>query len=258
MDLIERGLDAPANVVLNRWLAETRRPEDLDGLATLPLFLSLRAAIRAKVAAAKLDVGASERYAAIAAGRGYFALAQRLIAPPAPQLVAIGGLSGTGKSTVARALAPALPPAPGAVLLRSDVERKALFGKTETEPLPASAYAPDVTRRVYAALADKARRVTAAGHTAIVDAVFAQPDERAQIAAAARASRARFRGVFLTADVDVRVARIAARTRDASDADATVAREQESYDIGPIDWTKVDVSGELDATLAAVRQAVGE
>jgi hypothetical protein len=256
MDLIERGLDAPANVVLNRWLAETRRPEDLDGLATLPLFLSLRAAIRAKVAAAKLDVGASERYAAIAAGRGYFALAQRLIAPPAPQLVAIGGLSGTGKSTVARALAPALPPAPGAVLLRSDVERKALFGKPETEPLPATAYAADVTRRVYAALADKARRVTAAGHTAIVDAVFAQPEERAQIAAAARASRVPFRGLFLVAGLDVRVTRVGGRANDASDADVAIVREQETWERGPIDWTQVNASGELEPTLATVRRAV--
>ncbi len=256
MDLIERGLDAAANVVLNRYLAETRRPEDLDGLATLPLFLSLRAAIRAKVSAERLDVSASERYAAVAAGRDYFRLAQRLIAPPAPQLVAIGGLSGTGKSTVARAIAPALPPPPGAVVLRSDVERKALFGRPETEPLPASAYTADVNRRVYAALADKARRVTAAGHTAIVDAVFARPEERAQIAAAARASRVRFRGLFLVADLGVRIARLSARVHDASDADARIAREQESYDSGAIDWTKVDASGELDATLDAAQRAV--
>jgi hypothetical protein len=258
MDLIERGLDAAANVVLNRWLAETRRPEDLDGLATLPLFLSLRAAIRAKVSAERVDVSAEKRCVAVAAARDYFRLAQRLIAPPAPRLVAIGGLSGTGKSTVARAIAPALPPAPGAVVLRSDVERKALFGKPETELLPASAYSLDVNRRVYAALADKARRATAAGHTAIVDAAFARAEERAQIAAAARQSRVRFRGLFLTADLDVRVARVSARTHDASDADAKVAREQESYDRGAIDWSKIDAAGELDATLATARQAVGE
>src|SRR5262249_32879796 len=91
MDLIGRGLDAAPNAVLNRWLAETRRTEDLDGLATLPLFLSLRAAIRAKVTAAKLDVNAEKRDGAIAAARDYFRLAQRLIAPPPAQLVAVGG-----------------------------------------------------------------------------------------------------------------------------------------------------------------------
>ena len=256
MDLVERGLDDAANVVLNRYLAETRRPDDLEGLAALPLFLSLRAAIRAKVTAEKLDLSASERDAGTVAARDYFRLALRLIAPQPATLVAIGGLSGTGKSTIARALAPKLLPAPGAVVLRSDVERKALFGKTETEPLPESAYAPEATKRVYAALADKARRVTAAGHTAIVDAVFARADERAQIAAAARASDARFRGVFLAADLDVRVERVSARLSDASDADAAVARQQEAYEPGPIDWIKVDASGDLAPTLAAVRRAV--
>ena len=258
MDMVERGLDDAANVVLNRYLAETRRSEDLEGLAALPLFLSLRAAIRAKVTAEKLDVSASGRDAATVAARDYFRLALRLIAPPPATLVAIGGLSGTGKSTIARALAPKLLPAPGAVVLRSDVERKALFGKGEAEPLPASAYAPDVTKRVYAALADKARRVTAAGHTAIVDAVFARADERAQIAAAARASHVRFRGVFLAADLDVRVERVSARLHDASDADAAIVRQQEAYEPGPIDWTKVDASGDVEPTLAAVRRAVTE
>jgi uncharacterized protein len=64
-------------------------------------------------------------------------------------------------------------PTPGAVVLRSDAERKALFGVAETERLPADAYTPDVTARTYAALADKARRLPSAGHSAVVDAVFA-------------------------------------------------------------------------------------
>jgi hypothetical protein len=86
--------------------------------------------------------------------------------------------------------------------------------------------------------------------------VFARPDERSQIAAAARASRVPFRGLFLTADLDVRLARVSARSRDASDADAAVAREQETYDPGPIDWTKIDASGEMEPTVDAVRRAV--
>jgi len=256
MDLLERGLDAAANVVLNRYLAETRRPEDLDGLAALPLFLSLRAAIRAKVTAARLDVAAGPDDEGIAAARGYFRLALRLIAPPRAMLVAIGGLSGSGKSTLARALAPTLGPAPGAVVLRSDVERKSIFGVAETARLPASAYAPEVTRRVYAALADKARRATAAGHAAIIDAVFAQPDERAKATAAARASHVDFHGLFLAASIDKRVTRVSARMHDASDADAAIAREQESYDLGALDWREVDASGSLDATVAAAQAAI--
>jgi aminoglycoside phosphotransferase family enzyme/predicted kinase len=256
MDLIERGLGVAANVVLNRYLGETRRPEDLDALAALPSFLSLRAAIRAKVTAAR-GAGADEeaRPAIFRAARTYFDLAGRLIAPPAPRLVAVGGLSGTGKSALARALAPDLAPAPGAVVLRSDVERKARFGVGETERLPADAYAPAVTAEIYATLADKSRRVIAAGHSATVDAVFAGARERAAIAAAGTP----FRGLFLTAELATRLARVVDRTADASDADAAVARAQEAYDLGDFtapEWTRIDASGTPDETLARAKAAL--
>ncbi len=192
MDLIERGLGPAANIVLNRYLNETRRAEDLDALAALPLFLSLRAAIRAKVTAARRRQGAECTDIAQSA-RDYFALAGKLLAPPPPILLAVGGLSGTGKSLLAREIAAELLPAPGAVVLRSDVERKAMFGIAEDDRLPQTAYAREVTAQVYAALIDKARRVIAAGHSAIVDAVFADAGERAAIEQAAgrlRVSRA--------------------------------------------------------------------
>jgi len=253
MDLIERGLRPDANVVLNRYLTETRRDSDLDALAALPLFMSLRAAIRAKVTAAR-----GPHDAAIArSARDYFALAGRLLAPPPPTLLAVGGLSGTGKSLLARALSPAILPEPGAVLLRSDVERKALFGVAETERLPPSAYAHDVTARVYAALVRKARRVLAAGHSAIVDAVFASAGERTQIAQAAGGTGATFHGLFLTADLAVRVARVGTRTGDASDADARIARAQEQYDLGTMTWLEVDASGTPDETLVRAQAALG-
>src|SRR5262245_3004438 len=108
----------------------------------------------------------------------YFDFARRFIEPSAPRLVAVGGLSGTGKSALARALAPQLAPAPGAVVLRSDSERKTLFGKDEHDKLPEAAYSPAVTARVYATIADKARRARAAGHSAVVDPEFANPTAR--------------------------------------------------------------------------------
>ena len=234
MDLIERGLTPAANIVLNRYLNETRRAEDLDALAALPLFLSLRAAIRAKVAAER-RTQTGERAATEQSARDYFALAGKLLAPPPPMLVAVGGLSGSGKSLLARALAADIAPVPGAVVLRSDVERKALFGIAETGRLPETAYSRDVTAQVYAALAGKARRVIAAGHSAIVDAVFADAGERTAIAQAA--AGAAFHGLFLTADLATRLARVGGRRGDASDADAAVAREQERYDLGAMQWT---------------------
>jgi aminoglycoside phosphotransferase family enzyme/predicted kinase len=257
MDLVERDLKDAANAVLNRYLAETRKPEDLDALVALPFFLSLRAAIRAKVTAARLAHADEDARPAIArAARTYFDLACRVIEPPAPTLVAIGGLSGTGKSVVARALAPALGPDPGAVILRSDVERKALFAVDETQKLPADAYAEEVNAKIYARLAETARRVVAAGHSAIVDAVFARNDERTTIAAAAVQSNVAFRGLFLVADLDTRLARVTAREQDASDAGVEIARAQENYDIGLLDWSEVDASGTPEQTLAAVKGAL--
>jgi uncharacterized protein len=258
MDLTERGLNTLADIVFNRYLVETRRPEDLDGLAGLPLFLSVRAAIRAKVTVARRIPGGAEDAAAIErSARNYFDCACRFIEPPPPLLVAIGGLSGTGKSLLARALAPEIAPAPGAVVLRSDVERKALFGVAEHDKLPQSAYADEVTARVYAGVADKARRALTAGHSVVVDAVFARPPERALTRHAARSVGVQFHGLFLDADLASRLARIGMRSHDASDADATVARRQESYDLGALEWTRVDASGTPDETLARARMVVG-
>jgi predicted kinase len=153
-------------------------------------------------------------------------------------------------------LAPILEPAPGAVVLRSDVMRKKLFDRTETEKLPAEAYSAEVNARIYAALADQARRVITAGHSAIVDAVFSKPAEREALAALARTAATRFRGVFLTADLATRTARVGARVHDASDADAELARRQEGYDLGTIDWVMVDASGTPEQTLARVKAAL--
>jgi uncharacterized protein len=257
MDLVERGLNEPANIAFNRYLVETGRPEDLDALAGLPLFLSVRAAIRAKVTAAKLEHARADSKATIEAGaHKYFGFARALIAPAGPKLVAVGGLSGSGKSVLARALAPDIAPAPGAVVLRTDVERKTLFGKAEHDKLPADAYAAEVTARVYAAVADKARRTLAAGHSAVVDAVFAKPQERAAVEQHARTLGVPFHGLFLEADLATRVARVGARSRDASDADAAVARHQESYDLGALGWVRIDASGTPLQSLERARAAM--
>jgi predicted kinase len=142
-------------------------------------------------------------------------------------------------------------------VLRSDVERKRLFDVPETERLLAEAYRPEVTEKMYRFLAQKAARVVAAGHSAIVDAVFARASERGMVTAAARDANIEFHALFLVADVETRIARIGARRPDASDADAAIARQQESYDLGRLSWTAIDASGSLDETIERARMAIG-
>jgi uncharacterized protein len=257
MDLAERNLAKAASIVLNGYFAAARRLEDCDGLAALPLFMSLRAAIRAKVTAARLDrCKESERASIATSAQRYFDLANDLLRPVRPAVVCTAGLSGTGKSVLARTLAPFLPPVPGAVVLRSDVERKAMFGRHETAHLPHDAYRLEVSERLYSVLSDKAERIARAGHSVIVDAVFAKPDERSRIEMVARDAKARFYGLFLTADLATRLRRIGARGLDASDANAAVAQHQETFDLGRLTWNTIDATGTPDETLAHARAMV--
>lgn len=239
MDLLHRGLQREACLLLNRLLWAVPKVErELEGLELLPLFLSLRAAIRSKVA---LDLARLGGAGAEAEANAYFATAERLLAVGGPpRLLAVGGLSGTGKSTLAARLAPGFGAAPGAVHLRSDIERKRLLGYGELERLPPEAYAAEVTERTYARLRDLAARALAAGRCVVVDAVHARPEERTAIAAVAQSHGAPFTGLWLEAPADLLRTRVAARRNDASDATPEVVDRQGGYDVGEIDWMKLD------------------
>lgn len=258
MDLWERSMDGAANAVFNGYFEASHRLDDCDGLVAMPLYLSLRAAIRAKVTAARLaQAGRANGDDIAASALRYFRLALDLLTPPDPRLLAVGGLSGTGKSLLSRTLAPSIGPAPGALVLRSDAERKVRFGIAETARLPAEAYSEDVSRAIYGLLMEKARRANRAGHSVIVDAVFARPEEREAIEAVARAANVAFSGLFLKADLDTRIRRIGGRGPDASDATAAVARQQQSFKLGKLGWATVDASGSPAATLARAKRIVG-
>jgi uncharacterized protein len=253
MDLLEFDRQAAANQVLNGYYAAAHRDADCDGIAALPFFMSLRAAIRAMTTASRLVV---TKETIARAARRYFDLALKLLAPVQPRLLGLGGLSGTGKTVLARWLAPSLEPPPGALVFRSDIERKALYGVGEDERLPSTAYRSEVSERVYRIIIDKAARVARAGHSAIVDAVFARPEERAALETAAAAAGVEFQGLFLAADLAVRLQRVGQRAGDASDADVEVARKQEEFVSGPVTWTRVDAGGSPARTLANARAAI--
>jgi uncharacterized protein len=136
------------------------------------------------------------------------------------------------------------------VHLRSDVERKRLAGVGEFDRLPSDAYTPQSSARVYARLHELAKRVLAAGHSAVVDAVHAKPAERDEIAGIAKAAGVGFEGIWLELSLEERVRRVGGRRGDASDADAEVARAQQDYDPGEIRWHRVDASGTPEDVLA--------
>ena len=248
MDFIRYDRQAAANAFLNRYLAKTST-ENLDVLAALPLFMSLRAAIRANVLLARLGPTCRDKAEVMQSARAYFELARLTIHPPAPTLVAIGGLSGTGKSVLARGLAPGVMPQPGAVVLRSDVLRKQQFQVDETDRLPESAYRPEITEHIYEILVQRALQILSQGHSVVVDAVFAHEAERAAIRDAARKLNIRFVGFFLEADLPTRQNRVGRRERDASDATPEIAALQEKYNIGAVDWAVTDASGTPGYTL---------
>jgi aminoglycoside phosphotransferase family enzyme/predicted kinase len=257
MDLWRRQLPGHANAVWNRYLSETA---DLDGIPLLPLFLSCRAAVRAKTSAtaARLQRDEPKRNELQAMAREYLAMADRLLHPPPPCLIAVGGFSGSGKSTLALALAPQAGAAPGAVVLRSDETRKRLCGAPLLERLGPDGYSPQVSQRVYTTLAERAARVIRGGHTAIIDAVYARPGDRESIEQVADAAAVPFIGLWLDAPEAVLIARTERRRNDPSDADAHVIRLQQTQDTGDIAWRRLDGSVSEAALLTSAATCVRE
>ena len=254
MDLCERGLTAAANRLLNGYLEVTG---DDAGTALLALFMAVRATIRAKIEGFEADVCHDDAQARHIREFGrYLALAARLLTPQPVRLVAIGGVSGTGKSSVARALAPDLGALPGAVVLRSDVIRKQMFGAAATERLPATAYTSAASRRVYDRIAARAGALLAAGRAVIVDGTCLDPAVRERLKGVAWQHDAAFDGIWLKGSFEVLAARVAGRHGDASDADVAVLREQLAA-APQTDWAEVNAGGRLAEVTAEVRALIG-
>jgi uncharacterized protein len=251
MDLEHRGLAEPASLVFNRYLDLTG--ED-DALAAMPLFLSSRAAIRAHVTAAAMERATQPeaKLEMAAEARRYLDLSALSLRPRPCRLVAIGGLSGTGKSTLAAALAPSL----GARVLRSDVIRKSLFGVTPETRLPTGAYTSQVSHRIYQAMRRKAADALTAGYSVIIDAVSLKPAERRSLVAVAETAGVPFVGLWLTAPAATMDRRLRTRRHDASDASPEVLAMQLGQDPGTMNWVRIDAGTGPEECLSAARRAL--
>ena len=214
MDLDRRAGRAVANRVLNRYVARTG---DAALVRLLPAFLSRRAMVRAHVTGDLAYLDAALAYLRPAPGR----------------VVAIGGLPGTGKSTLARALAPGLGGAPGAVIVRSDEIRKRLHDVAPEQRLGREAYTAEANARVDAALLDAVRAAGPARRDRGCDVL--SPALRDAVAGCG----APFTGIWLEAPIEELERRVAGRTGDASDATGAVLHRLAAMDPGPVGWHRV-------------------
>ena len=253
MDLCHRNLHEHANLVMNRYLDATG---DDDGIPLLPFFMALRAAVRAHVMATQAETAADNSESLARDASSYFALAVELLAPPSPILIAIGGLSGSGKSTIAEALAGRVGYGPGARIYESDRIRKAMFGVSETTRLAGEAYRPEVSEAVYDRLGNRARDALSGSVPVVVDAVFDRPANRTKIRGVASALAVPFVGIWLQGNHSLLQSRIAARKNSVSDATAEVLDAQEAKDVGAVDWRPMDASLPVDAIVELVIQEI--
>ena len=237
MDLLHADQMEGANRLVNGYFDQAQRSFDeanWAGLVLFPLYLSMRACVRAHVSA---------RMEREKDARLYLREALDHLRQTEPSLISVGGLSGTGKTTFARALAPSVGCAPGAIVLRSDEIRKRLWGVAPLERLPTAAYTKEASGRVYETMFQEAHQILHAGCAVILDAVFLSPEERDRCRRLAEEEGVNFQGYWLDAPLSTLRERLATRRNDASDAGVEVLEKQLDYDKGGVDWQKVETSG---------------
>lgn len=231
--------------------------------ALVHLSIAYRAQVRAKVAClrtAQHAPGSAAHRSDTAAARGLLDLCRRHLEAGRVRLVVVGGLPGTGKTTVARGVAERL----GAAHLRSDVVRKELAGldpdRPAPEPFGQGNYAPEVTARVYRELMHRAAAELALGRSVVLDASFGTDDERAaarRLAAEASAAPTELVCVLDPAVAAERIRRRLAEGHDASDADPAIAAAMSATFAPWPDAVAVPTDGPPEQAVARAVAATG-
>jgi aminoglycoside phosphotransferase family enzyme/predicted kinase len=249
MDLWHRGFPELANLVANRYLDES---DDEDGFVLLPFFMGVRAAVRAHVTAAQANNSSVDVERIATEARSYFDLARLLLQKHPARLIAIGGLSGSGKTTIAEALAAHVGAPPGARIVESDRVRKAMHGVAPETRLPEKAYRPEVSAKVYREMAWRAALILSQGGSVVADAVFDNAGNRELIEKAAREASVPFVGVWLRTDPSVLWQRVSARRESASDATIDILARQLLRKGGDVGWVKLEAATEPAEIVARI------
>jgi len=226
MDLLKRCRPQLGWRLLNAYLESTG---DYQGCGVLRFYLAYRAMVRAKIAAIRASQrGVAKTRQELKCCRNYLGLAHDCLTRRRPVMIITHGLPGCGKSTFAQLALERL----GAIRIRSDVERKRLFGLAalagSNSQIGAGIYSEDATRRTYAQLGELARIVIAAGFPVIVDAAFLRHEEREHFRALAQEMAVPFVTASLQTDAAVLAQRLAQRSSrgtDASEADVSVLQK---------------------------------
>lgn len=240
MDLWHGGLLDFANLVMNRYLDEAR---DEDGFVLLPFFMAVRAAVRAHVTATQVaEASSAPPKDLVAEAKSYFDLARGLLHTPTARIIAIGGLSGSGKTTIAEALAAHIGAPPGARIFESDRIRKGLFGVPSETRLPEGAYRPEISDKVYREMAVRTGFILSRGGSVVADAVFERLGDRERIEKEAANRGIPFVGVWLEADPTVLRQRVKKRKGGPSDATVDILSKQLQRNTGGITWQRLDAA----------------
>ena len=239
MDLWHRGFFEFANLVANRYLDES---DDEDGFVLVPFFMAVRAAVRAHVTATQANSSSVDVEKLAAEARSYFDLARLMLEKHPARLIAIGGLSGSGKTTIAEALAAHVGAPPGARIVESDRIRKAMHGVAPETRLPEKAYRPEVSVKVYHQMGWRASLILSEGGSVVADAVFDNASNRELIERAAREASVTFVGVWLHTDPSVLLQRVSARRESVSDATIDILARQLQRNVDDVGWVRLDAA----------------
>lgn len=248
MDMEMRGMRRLANMLFNHYLAYTN---DMTGYPLLPLYQSMRASSRAGVCAKKaVLLDGEEKAEAEQTARDYFDLALHFLKHNKPALIACGGLSGSGKSRVARELGGRLNPPPGAVILQEDVVKKQMAGCPLNERLDSSFHTSAYEQVAYDVLRQQARMALSVGSSVIIDALFYNEKERKAVEELAKELNIPFVGVWIEAPLDIRAERVYSRIRNTSDVHEKATLEtQMQLHTGHITWNRIDTDRTREDTI---------
>ena len=224
MDLEARGYPEFATAFLNSYLENSG---DWEGLLVLPLYLSRQAYVRAKVNSFLLDdsqISKAEKEEARKVASDYYRQAYQYTQSKSGSLIMMSGLSGSGKSTVAKSIARNK----GAIAIRSDAVRKHLAGIPIDKSGADSIYTSEMTQKTYARLLELGTMLVKEGYTVILDAKYDRLSLRQPVITQAEGLNIPLKIIHCIAPMSVLCDRLNQRQNDISDAGTSLIKSQKA------------------------------